>query len=265
MDSVTGITAADVRAQHAGHYGPQRGTLVLAGDFGQDPLDLVADAFGGWQQPVTDAAHETPAAAPARTLLLHRPGAVQADVRLGRFGLDRRHPDYAPARLGAFVLGGGFLSRLNRVLREERGYTYGVQLSNAPARSGGLVTMSASVRTDVAAAAIAEASELLRLDGDLGITAAELTEAVNFLVGIAPLRCATASGIADQVAALAEAGLEPDFVNTHTAALLRVTPDEATAALSRLLAPDQLTLVVVGDADVLADPLRAAGLSPEVG
>ncbi|MFT3832052.1 MAG: pitrilysin family protein [Micropruina sp.] len=263
-DGVAGITAADVRAQHLAHYGPERGTLVLAGDFGEDPLDLVADAFGRWRQPVAEAVHEMPTAAPARTVLLHRTGAVQADVRLGRFGLDRRHPDYAAARLGAFVLGGGFLSRLNRVLREERGYTYGVQLANTPARSGGLVTMSASFRTEVAAAAIAEAFELLRVDADRGITGAELTEAVNFLVGIAPLRCATASGVADQVAALAEAGLDPDFVNAHTAALLRVTPDQATAAVSELLARDDLTLVVVGDADVLAGGLSAAGLTPQV-
>ncbi|MFT4217645.1 MAG: pitrilysin family protein [Micropruina sp.] len=263
-DAVAGITAADVQAQHRAHYGPGRGTLILAGDFGADPLPSVADAFDDWQQSTTTVAHEDPRPAPSRVLLIDRPGAVQADVRLGRFGLDRRHPDYAALRLGGFVLGGGFLSRLNRVLREERGYTYGVQLANTPSRSGGLLAMHASFRTEVAAAAIAEASELLRVDGDRALTAAELTDAVNFLVGIAPLRSATASGIADQVATLIEAGLEPDFVNAHATALRQVTPDDATAAVARHLPPDDLSLVVVGDADVLADQLQAAGLQPDV-
>lgn len=259
--SVARITAADIRAHHDAHYGPGRGTLVLAGDFGTDPLPAVSDALGGWQRDTAAVDHEIPAAAEPRALLIHRPGAVQADVRLGGFGLDRRHPDYAALRLGGFVLGGGFLSRLNRVLREERGYTYGIQLANTPARSGGLLAMHASFRTEVAVAAIAEASELLRVDGDRGITPAELADAVNFLVGIAPLRCATASGISDQVAALIEAGLGADYVNAHTAALLRVTAEEATAAVARHLGADGLSLVVVGDADVLAEPLRAAGLS----
>lgn len=262
---VSALTAADVQAQHQAHYGPGRGTLVLAGDFGDDPLPAVLDAFGDWEQPTAAVVHETPRAAPPRALLIDRPGAVQADVRLGRFGLDRRHPDYAALRLGSFVLGGGFLSRLNRVLREERGYTYGVQLANTPARTGGLMAMHASFRTEVAVAAIAEASELIRVDGDRGITGTELTDAVNFLVGIAPLRCATASGISDQVAALIEAGLDSDFVNTHAAALRRVTPDEATAAIERHLSPDDLSLVVVGDAEALADPLRALGFQLDLG
>ncbi|MFT4295203.1 MAG: pitrilysin family protein [Micropruina sp.] len=265
-DSVAAITADDVRAHHRAHYGPARGTLVLAGDFGVDPLGLVQDAFGDWVQPVSAVQHEIPLPpASPRALLIDRPGAVQADVRLGRFGLDRLDPDYTALRLGCFVLGGGFLSRLNRVLREERGYTYGIQLANAPARSGGMLALHASFRTEVAAAAVAEASELLRVDGDRRLTAAELTDAVNFLIGISPLRCATASGIGDQAAALAEVGLGTDFVNAHTAALQRVTPEQATEAVARHLPGDGLTLVVVGDADALADPLRSAGYRVEVG
>ena len=50
------------------------------------------------------------------------------------------------------------IDTLNRVLREQRGYTYGVQLANTPARHGGLLAMHASFRTDVAVPAIIEAS-----------------------------------------------------------------------------------------------------------
>ncbi len=263
-ESVAQVTVADVRARYAAEYGPARGTLVLAGDFSADPLPSVADAFGGWASPVEAVQHEAPTGATARTLLIHRPGAVQADVRIGTFGVDRSNSRWPALRLGAFVLGGGFLSRLNRVLREERGFTYGVQLSNAPARSGGLLALHASFRTEVAAAAIEESLQLLRVDGEHAISQAELTEAVNFLIGITPLRCATAAGITDQVATLVEVGLGADFVDAHAAELLRVTPDDATAAVAGLLPPHGLTLVVVGDADVLAAPLTAQGLRPEV-
>lgn len=263
-DTVAGITTEAVRTHHATHYGPARATLILAGDFGADPMPLVHRAFGDWATPVTHVGHETPAAAAPRGLLIHRPGAVQADVRLGTFGLDRRDAGWPALRLGAFVLGGGFLSRLNRVLREQRGYTYGVQLANTPARSGGLLAMHASFRTEVAAAAVAEALELIRVDGTHALTAAELADARNFLVGVTPLRCATAAGITDQVAALVEAGLDAAWLDGHLAALSRVTPDEATAVLGRLLPREGLTVVVVGDADVLAAPLAAAGVAVDV-
>ena len=264
-DTVAAITPDDVLAAHRDRYRPERGTLVLAGDLPPDVLATVEATFGGWTPGASGApAHEIPRAAVPTCRLIHRPGAVQADVRLGTFGVDRNHPDWPALRLGTFVLGGGFLSRLNRVLREERGYTYGVQLTNLPARSGGLLTMHASFRTEVAAAAIAEANDLLVTTGDREITPSELADAVNFLVGVAPLRCATAAGIVDQASALVEVGLEPEFVNRHTTELLRVTPAAATDAVQRLLPLDALTLVVVGDADVLADPLRGQGYDPEI-
>lgn len=263
--TVAAITPDDVRAAHRDRYRPELATLVVAGDLPRDMLATITAAFGAWRAGASGRpAHETPRAALRSCRLIHRPGAVQADVRLGTFGVDRNHPDWPALRLGTFVLGGGFLSRLNRVLREERGYTYGVQLTNIPARSGGLLTMHASFRTEVAAAAIAEANELLVTSGDRAIGQSELTDAVNFLVGVAPLRCATAAGIVDQASALVEAGLEPDFVNRHTAELLQVTPGAATDAVQRLLPLDALTLVIVGDADVLADPLRAQGYDPEI-
>lgn len=237
---------------------------MLAGDFTDDPLPVVRDAFEGWSRTVTTLSSERPLAAPPQVLLIDRPAAVQADVRLGGFGIDRTDPRWPALRLGAFVLGGGFLSRLNRVLREERGYTYGVQLSNTPARHGGLLAMHASFRTEVAAAAIAEARELIRVDGDGALTEAELTDARNFLVGIMPLRCATAAGVADQAAALIDVGLDTGFVNRHAAALELVTPEQATAAIAELLQPDRLSLVVVGDAALLADQLAAQGLDATV-
>ncbi|GAA0337480.1 M16 family metallopeptidase [Micropruina glycogenica] len=262
--SVRRISTDDVHAHYAAHYGPERATLVLAGDFTDDPLPVVRDAFEGWSRTVTTLSSERPLAAPPQVLLIDRPAAVQADVRLGGFGIDRTDPRWPALRLGAFVLGGGFLSRLNRVLREERGYTYGVQLSNTPARHGGLLAMHASFRTEVAAAAIAEARELIRVDGDGALTEAELTDARNFLVGIMPLRCATAAGVADQAAALIDVGLDTGFVNRHAAALELVTPEQATAAIAELLQPDRLSLVVVGDAAVLADQLAAQGLDATV-
>ena len=53
-------------------------------------------------------------------------------MRIGRFTIDRTDPRWADYQLAVHVLGGAFLSRLNVVLREEKGYTYGVHSLNAP-------------------------------------------------------------------------------------------------------------------------------------
>ena len=258
-DSVAAITPGDVRRFHATHYGPGPWTLILAGDFAADPLPAIEAAFGGWSVATPAVAHERPAAAPPRLLVIDRPGAVQADVRIGRLGIGRGDPRWAALQIGTFALGGAFLSRLNKVLREERGYTYGVHVVNQPFREGGLSTLQGSFRTEVTGAAVAEALALLDVTS-APFTPSEISDAIAYAVGVAPLRYATASGVTEQVAGLAAAGLGPEYVDGYTQALRGVTPETATAAVGELLPPSGLTVVIVGDAAVLVEDLARAGV-----
>ena len=82
---------------------------------------------------------------------------------------------------------------------------------------------------------------------------------MTYTSGISPLRYATADGVADQAAVNRLVGLGDDYVTRNLAELRQVTPQAATEAYASLVDVDALTLVVVGDADVIADPLRELG------
>ena len=261
-ETVAAVTPEAVRQFHRELMGPERATLVLAGDFGaDDPVGLAERCLGSWQvpgqQPIT---HQPAQPGPRRVLLVDRPGAVQADLRLGAFGVDRTDPRWADLTVAGYAVGGAFLSRLNKVLREERGYTYGVRLGFTPLRSGGWFAVQGSFRTDVLVDAVREARDLLDVT-DRPIDAAEVDDAVSFYSGLSPLRYATADAIADQAATEVLAGLEPGYIDRSLADLRAVTPESATAAYASLVDLDALSLVVVGHADALADPLRAAGFT----
>jgi zinc protease len=90
-------------------------------------------------------------------------------------------------------------------------------------------------------------------------TRQEVDDAVAFFTGVSPLRYATADGVADQAATQILAGLPDDYVDRSLALLRSVTPETATEAYRSLVDPEELTLVVVGDAERLADPLRTSG------
>ena len=62
-------------------------------------------------------------------VLVDRPGAPQSELRIGHIGIARKIPDFHAVSVLNAILGGMFNSRLNRVLREERGYTYGIHSS----------------------------------------------------------------------------------------------------------------------------------------
>jgi predicted Zn-dependent peptidase len=259
-DTVAAVGPEQVRAFHAERFGPRGTTLILAGDFRDtDPVELAERTFGGWQVAAQRAgAREQPAATSRHAIVVDRSGSVQADVRLGGFGIDRRHPAWADVTVAGYAMGGAFLSRLNAVLREEKGYTYGVRFGFTPLRSGGSYALQGSFRTDVVVDALVTAGELLQVAGR-PITADEVADAITYFTGVSPLRYATADGVADQAAAQVLAGLGDDYVDRNLAALAAVTPESATAAYTELVHLDDLTLVVVGDAEILAEPLRAAG------
>ena len=156
-------------------------------------------------------------------------------------------------------MGGAFLSRLNAVLREEKGYTYGVRMNFGPLRTGGSFAVQGSFRTEVLVDALAATRDLIKVDAAPFTAARRSSDAVAFFTGVSPLRYATADGVADQAATQVLAGLPDDYVDRSLALLRSVTPEAATEAYGSLVHPDDLTLVVVGDAERLADPLRASG------
>ena len=260
-ETVRQVTPEGVAAFHLDHFGPVGATLILAGDFADDPIAVAERSLGSWrneeQRRVTI---EEPTPGARRTLLIDRPGAVQADVRFGSFGIDRLDPRWAAISVASYAMGGAFLSRLNAVLREEKGYTYGVRMNFGPLRTGGSFAVQGSFRTEVLVDALAITRDLISVD-DASFSSQEVSDAVAFFTGVSPLRYATAEGVADQAATQILAGLPDDYVDRSLALLRSVTPEAATDAYRSIVDPDELTLVVVGDAERLADPLRASGFT----
>ena len=259
-ETVAAVTPEAVRAFHQSHYGPAGATLVLAGDFGEaDPVALAETHLGGWRNEDQERTpYQPPAPGSRKMLVVDRPGAVQADVRLGAFSIDRQDPRWADITVASYAMGGAFLSRLNAELRENKGYTYGVRMQFSPLRAGGSFAVQGSFRTEVVADALRLTRELLQTGGQ-PFTAGEVREAVAYFIGVSPLRYATADGVTDQAANNVLLGLPDDYVDLSLAALRDVTPESATAAFRELVPLDDLSLVVVGDAAVVTDPLREVG------
>jgi zinc protease len=260
-ETVGKVTPEAVAAFHHDQFGPAGATLILAGDFVEDPVTVAERSLGSWRNddqrrvPIQE-----PAPAPRRSLLIERPEAVQADLRFGGFGIDRLDPRWAAVSVASYAMGGAFLSRLNAVLREERGYTYGVRMNFGPLRTGGSFAVQGSFRTEVLVDALNITRDLIKVD-EVPFTRQEVDDAVAFFTGVSPLRYATAEGVADQAATQILAGLPDDYVDRSLALLRSVTPEAATEAYRTLVDPEELTLVVVGAADQLSDPLRASGFT----
>ncbi|HIW30673.1 MAG TPA: insulinase family protein [Candidatus Luteococcus avicola] len=264
--SVATITTDLVRAFHDQWWRPAGAVLVVAGDLPHD-VDAIVDAcFADWTGPDSPAQHQAPRHQGAATAsdgrpvvhLMDRPGAVQAELRLFGPSVGRGSDVFAPLQVACTAMGGSFGSRLNHLLREDRGYTYGVSMSTSPGRDqDGQWSMGGSFRTEVAVAALGDALDTLFSNEHF--TTDEVSDAITYQVGIAPLRYATAEGVAAQAISLASVGREPGYVNEHFARIRAVTPEAATDAFSQVITPASTRALLVGDALELRPALEAAG------
>lgn len=244
--SVGSLTPAAVRQFQAGHYRPDQAVLIVAGDLSQVDLAGAVDAsLADWARVPGLVLPESPRPGSGGHHVIVRPGAVQTDLKLGWYGIDRSDPAWAPLQVGVTIMGGSFLSRLNATLRERRGYTYGVSLTARPFRQAGVIELTSSTQTASAQAMLDEALDILALAQPF--TAEETTAAVGFLTGSVPLGLDTADAVAAQAASLAAARLPLDYVDRLLADLSQVDPEQASAAYGRLIRLDQTTVVEVGD------------------
>lgn len=264
-ETVGAVTRDDLVAFHAQRVGPAGATVVVAGDLtGVDATGLVADHLGRWEAPShvppPDPVAALRATDAARIVVVDRPGSVQSELAVGWSGPDRHVTDpagWAAYQVLSFVIGGSPTARVDAVLREDKGYTYGIRSAFRPRRVGGTFYTSGSVRSEVTV----EALDLLLgiLDGARsGYTEEEVRSGADYIALTAPGRFATADAVAAETANLVIDGLPLDVTTRNLAALGSLTPQVLEEAASAYLT-GEWTVVVVGDATAWVDGVRALG------
>lgn len=265
-DTVGRITAQDVRDYHAATVHPDAATLVVAGDLSGIDVDaLLERALAPWP---SQGSHPSPVGDPGtraqdagRIVFVDRPGAVQTEVYVGGPGPRRTDPlGWGPYQALSFAIGGSPQARIDRVLREERGYTYGIRAGFRPRAHGGLFVAAGSVRGEVTAPALDALLEILDLTG-ADLTDAEIRHAAGYQARTAPGRYADCDTVAGEALALALDGAGPEFVTQTVRSLRTLEPDTARAAWDRHRGP-AWTVVLVGDAAAHADPVADLGRGP---
>ncbi|MGW6141435.1 M16 family metallopeptidase [Streptomyces sp. NPDC055144] len=268
-ETVAAIDAAAVRAFYDRHVRPATATAVVVGDLADIDLDaLLADTLGAWTGNTAEPRPVPPVTADdtGRVVIVDRPGAVQTQILIGRVGADKHDRVWPAQVLGTYCLGGTLTSRLDRVLREEKGYTYGVRafaqvLRSAPDGTGvAMLAISGSVDTPNTGPALDDLWKVLRTLAAEGLTDAERDVAVQNLVGVAPLKFETAAAVAGTLADQVEQHLPDDFQAEVYRRLAATGTVEATAAVVSAFPMDRLVTVLVGDAAQIEEPVRALGI-----
>jgi len=264
--SLAGITREDVVAYHQRMYGPANSTLLLVGDVTPaQARDIAQRALGTWTGSATAMAFPRPAArtvSGTRIILIDRPGSVQSGVFVGQPMPGASDPELIPLQALTQVMGGGFRARINMLLREAHGWTYGAFAGLTTQPGAGDFLISSSVRTNATDSAVAAIAEQYRRIASEAVPATELHGSVANLVGSFPNSIQPVQGLAGRIQTLLQNGLPLNYYSTYRERLSAVTPMDISRVAAARLTPGAMTIVVAGDLSKIEAPIRALNLGP---
>lgn len=265
-ETVSGIEREQVVGFAREWLRPANATVIVVGDGMPGVAPRLLDAsLGRWLAP--GAPNTVPtggAVAVADTpsiLLVDWPDAAQAVVRVAGPGITRNDARWPAMFVANYIIGGSFGSRLNTVLREQRGLTYGIGSGLDSSRHAGVFAVGASVEPDAVAEVVSEVVAIVS-NADGTLTEDEVADAARAAVDSAPLTYERADAVAGRVEMLLTHGLPLDHVDTNLARIRAVTADDANAALRSTIDAAGFTVVVAADARSAEEPLRALGHGP---
>jgi len=249
-ESIARITRADLVEFHRRYYVARNAVVSILGDVSRAEAEAIAVQL-------TQAlpAGEAPPPLPpivspqATTLRIEHP-ATQAHIRVGlpavRRSMDR---DFFALLVGNYSLGGGgFVSRLMKEVREQRGFAYSVYSTFAPRVLEGPFEIGLQTRRDQVGAALEVVNAVL---GDFlakGPTPEELAAAQKNLINGQALRIDSNAELLDHLAMIGFYGLPLDYLDQFPKRIAAVTQEDVKAAFQRHIRPESLvTVVVAGD------------------
>lgn len=252
---------------HAKALGPNNAIFIAVGDVDRaEFIDQLNELFGGWQRgenPVED--FPQPPSRDTRSLtIVDRPGSAQSNIVLTNLCIKRTDPDYFPLLVMNQVLGAGASSRVFMNLREEKGYTYGAYTRLGTKQLAGDFEATAEVRTSVTGDSLKEFFyELDRIRSET-VGEDELGDAKNFLTGVFPLRAETQEGLTNLIVNQQLYGLPDDHLQTYRDNIVAVTAADVRRVAEKHIRPDEMAIVIVGDAEEVLPQARAWADSIEI-
>lgn len=261
VETINRIQLADVQNIYKKYYAPDNAYLVIVGDVKYDKVKpMVEKAFSGWKKANTPVVPLEPAQNLAKTEIdvVDVPSAVQSVVSVGNINtLKMKNPDYFPATIANYILGGGGEARLFMNLREKNGFTYGAYSSMSTSKYSPEFSAEASVRNEVTDKAVKEFMN--ELNAISTVKPDELENAKAKLKGNFIMSLERPETIARFALNQKIYDLPADFYTNYLKSIDKVTAADVTNAVKTNILPNQSRIFVAGKASDISENLEKLG------
>jgi zinc protease len=270
-ESVAKLTPQDVREFYHSQYKIGSAVIAVVGDVKADEvqarLEKAFDALKGTVP--AQAEPPAPSVPPGIHPTLIDRSVVQATIILGSGGIARSDPDYYSVQVMNYILGGGgFASRLMKVVRSKAGLAYGISSGFEAGKFPGSFAVNTQTKNKSSNEALRLILGQLRDMQEHPVSDAELGSAKKYLIGSFPLKIDRQSSIASFILQVELYGLGLDYAERYPKLITAVSAADIQRVAQKYLHPDALILVAVANqaeaAINVANLQRAAAGAPAI-
>jgi len=259
--SVNNIKIEDLKQFYNRYFSPSISRFHVVGKVGKDVvLNALKDLETKWQsKKVAIPTYEIPGKKEKSSLLfVDVPGAKQSIINIGGIALSRKDNDFYPAKVMNYSLGGSFNSVVNRILREEKGYTYGARTNFSGTKIKGTFKASSSVRTNTTKESVQIfKGEIIKYKK--GISSKDLEFTKNALIKSNSRRFETQKALLGMLQSMGAYNLDANYIAKEEEIVRNMTLEDHKALANKYLDESKMIYVVVGDATTQFDQLKNLG------
>ena len=267
--TVGAVSRADMVAFHQRYFKPNATVLAVSGDFKRkEMVAALEQALGSWQRAPVKYPKLPPYNTDPTPKIYHAQKNVgQSIIIMGHPSVYAYTPEYNRLDVANAVLGGGgFSSRLFTEIRTKRGlaYSVGSQINQGFRYPGTFLAFSIT-RTDATGQAVALLKEEMKKMAAKPVSQTELAVQKSNILNGAVFRFTSPDAIVQRTARAVEIlGLPADYFDRYIQAVRAMTPAKVQAVARKDFRPQDMLLMVVGDAAQFDRPLTDFGKVEEI-
>ena len=266
VESVESIQLQDLKDYYEKYFSPSVAKFHIVGSVSREQVMTALSALNNsWLAKEVDLPKiEVPQEQEAsRIYFVDLPGAKQSVIQIGYLALPRTDPDYYPATVMNYKLGGSFSGVLNLILREEKGFTYGARSGFYGTDIIGPFEASSSVRSNTTLESIQIFKETMEAYRE-GISQEDLDFTKNALLKSNARRFETLRSLLGMLRQISAYDLPDDYIKQEEEIVRNMTLETHKALAEKYIVPDKMYFVIVGDAESQLKQLSKLGFGEPV-
>lgn len=254
------LSRSDVDSFYKQYYSPGNLTIAVVGQVDEFYVANLEKKLAQWKSKGVSSDKKVGeghvAVLPGGTYLTSKAGLQQTRIEMGHLGIHRADPDFLKVRIANTILGGGFASRLNQYVRDDKGLTYSIYSQFDARRFAGPFQISTFTRNDKVKDTLEAVKKVYSEFYEKGVTKEELSAAKSLLVGQFPKAIETVDRLAFNLLVLRYYDVPDSYLTNYIATINGMTLEDVNLAIKKHFKPSALMSIVYGDEAQIGSQLK---------